>query len=116
MLASARSLPDSSAAIVASRPAAPTTAFSTTSAPAARTSSTRPCAALEELAGNVLTDGRGGVGVGQRQQFDAVFTGGIQQRPGAGVGGKRHQTQVGAVADDLERLRTDRAGRAEDGD
>ena len=42
LLASARSLPASSAAIVASRPAAPTIAFSTTSARSSRTSSTTP--------------------------------------------------------------------------
>ena len=113
LLASARSEPAASAARVASSPAAPTIAFSTTSArsrPARPRRAARPAPRPRSRRGHP-----GGVGVGERDPADTVL---VRRRTSSAwdCADSAHDGQLGVVAHHLERLHAHRASRAEDRD
>ena len=116
LLASATSIPSPSATIVGPSPAEPTIALSTRSAPDSATSRTRPSGpASTSPLGPRLGGARGGVGVGERDPRHAVGARLRDQRLVGALGGQADELErLGRARDDVERLRADRAGRAED--
>ena len=115
LLASARSIPSPSVATVGPRPAEPTSALRTRSAPDSSTSRTSPSAPIEHLAvGPRLGGARAGVGVGERDAVDAERARLLDQRVGRALGAQADELELGVARDDVERLGADRAGRAED--
>ncbi len=114
LLASARSIPSSAPTTSGPRPAEPTIALRTRSAPDSATSSHQALGPGEHLAvGPRLGRPRGGVGVGQRDPAHAVRARLRDERLVRGARGQADELEA-RRADDVERLRADRAGRAED--
>ena len=115
LLASARSIPSPRVATVGPSPAEPTRALRTSSAPDSVTRPHEPLGAGEHLAlGPRLRRARGRRGIGERDAPDAVRARLLDQALPRALGAQADQLEVVGARDDLERLRADRAGGAED--
>ena len=113
LLASATSMPSLSATIVGPRPAEPTIALRTRSAPDSATSRASPSGPLRTSV--VLGGARGRVGVGQREPLHAVLAGERQQRVRPAVGAQPDQLEgLRGPGHDVECLPSDRPRRPED--
>ena len=73
------------------------------------------CGAVEHLAVELAPGGSGGGWVDERDAPDPVPAGGGHQARVVGVGRERACAELGVRPHDLERLRADRSGRAQDG-
>ena len=115
LLASARSIPSPSVATVGPSPAEPTSALSTRSAPDSDDQPHEALRAAEHLAvGPGLRGAGGGVLVGERDPLDAVGARLLDQRLPRALGRQADELELVAALAHVERLRADRAGRAED--
>ncbi len=116
LLASARSIPSVSATIVGPSPAEPTIAFSTRSASEPATSSTSPSGPAStspsvQRSAAAAAASRSDRAIRRTPWARACSTSALM----GGAGGQADDLErVAGAGDDVERLRADRAGRAED--
>jgi len=115
LLASAKSMPSPSAAIVGTSPAEPTIAFSTRSAPLSVISRTSPSGRRIPVRRSTLPRPGRRIWIRERDPLDAVLARLFDQRfPGPFRGNRDYLQLLGAARDHIERLNADRARRAED--
>ena len=115
LLASARSIPSPSVATVGPRPAEPTSALRTRSAPDSSTSRTSPSAPTSTSPSVQASAARAPASASaSAMRSTPKLPRLLDQRVGRALGAQADELELGIARDDVERLRADRAGRAED--